>query len=70
MSASNPASMMAQALNIYKSLIGQDPRNTPLPESMSSADDAKTSGAAAAAAETTHSSLGSPVFSLQGKRKN
>ncbi|KAJ0471324.1 putative Band 7 domain, Stomatin/HflK/HflC family, Band 7 extension, Band 7/SPFH domain superfamily [Helianthus annuus] len=33
MSASNPASMMAQALNIYKSLIGQDPAKTALPDS-------------------------------------
>ncbi|KAD7480510.1 hypothetical protein R6Q59_009287 [Mikania micrantha] len=69
MSASNPASMMAQALNIYKSLIGQDPGNNPLPDSTSPAADAKTSGTPTAAHEI-QSSLGAPVFSLQGKRKN
>ncbi|XP_076957829.1 uncharacterized protein LOC143633396 isoform X2 [Bidens hawaiensis] len=62
MSASNPASMMAQALNIYKSLIGQDPGNTSLPDSTPSSP-------APSLADTseTHSS---PVFSLQGKRKD
>ncbi|KAI3800241.1 hypothetical protein L1987_35552 [Smallanthus sonchifolius] len=63
MSASNPASMMAQALNIYKSLIGG---NTPLPDSTPPAADSRPLPSVA----ETHSSLGSPVFSLQGKRKN
>ncbi|KAI3808748.1 hypothetical protein L1987_24709 [Smallanthus sonchifolius] len=69
MSASNPASMMAQALNIYKSLIGQDPGRTPQPDS-TPALDGKTSGPppAAGTANETHSSLVAPVFSLQGKR--
>ncbi|KAL7614787.1 uncharacterized protein LOC111920500 [Lactuca sativa] len=64
MNASNPASIMAQALNIYKSLIGPGPGHT--------------SDSTAAEANSTkhdthsHSSLlgGSPVFSLQDKRKN
>ncbi|XP_024961776.1 stomatin-like protein 2, mitochondrial [Cynara cardunculus var. scolymus] len=70
MNASNPASMMAQALNIYKSLIGQDPGNASLPES--TADGKKESYISGAEHEShsVNSSLGSPVFSLQNKRKN
>lgn len=68
MSASNPASMMAQALNIYKSLIGQDPATAALPESASAAADGKSESSYASSG--AHSSLGSPVFSLQDKKKN
>ncbi|KAL4575701.1 hypothetical protein LXL04_011785 [Taraxacum kok-saghyz] len=61
MNASNPASMMAQALNIYKSLIGPGPgQHTPPPPPPPDAD----------TQPDTHSILGSPVFSLQDKRKN
>lgn len=80
MNASNPASMMAQALNIYKSLIGQDPGNgtAALPESSSSSStgDAKSESSSSSSyvssggGYASHSSLGSPVFSLQDKRKN
>ncbi|KAJ9539574.1 hypothetical protein OSB04_026080 [Centaurea solstitialis] len=71
MNASNPASMMAQALNIYKSLIGQDPGNVSLPES-TAADGKKESSYISGGeheSQSVNSSLGSPVFSLQNKGK-
>lgn len=71
MNASNPASMMAQALGIYKSLIGP-----PAGTDSTTATDANTgTGTATPQQHDTRSShshftLGSPVFSLQDKNKN
>ncbi|XP_071706941.1 uncharacterized protein [Rutidosis leptorrhynchoides] len=66
MNASNPASMMGQALGIYKSLIGQESGNTTaLPDSTKGAHESHSS----MNSSTSSSSLGSPVFSLQDKKR-
>lgn len=67
MNASNPASIMAQALNIYKSLIGPGHSSSSLPTDSTAAADA---GPPQHEIHSPHSSLGSPVFSLQDKRNN
>ncbi|GJU69654.1 stomatin-like protein 2, mitochondrial [Tanacetum coccineum] len=62
--ASNLASMVAQALSIFKSLNGQDPRKTLLSKSTT---DSKIDSHEN---HSVNSSLGSPTFSLQDRRKN
>ncbi|PWA70533.1 SPFH/Band 7/PHB domain-containing membrane-associated protein family [Artemisia annua] len=62
--ASNPASMVAQALSIFKSLNGQDTAKTLLSKSTT---DSKSDSHEN---HSVNSSLGAPVFSLQDKRKN
>ncbi|GJT07627.1 stomatin-like protein 2, mitochondrial [Tanacetum coccineum] len=62
--ASNPANMVAQALSIFKSLNGQDPGKTLLSKSTT---DSKIDSHENL---SVNSSLGSPTFSLQNKRKN
>lgn len=72
---SNPASMMAQALNIYKSLIGQDlPHKIP---EISPSEDLTTNTRSKSTSGKSHSvekagtldQLGEPVFSLQSNKK-
>ncbi|XP_071734257.1 uncharacterized protein [Rutidosis leptorrhynchoides] len=74
MNGSNPASMMAQALTIYKTLIGHhDSGNAALPKSMPGATTKKSESSYATTNDKSHSlnsSLTSPVFSLQDKRNN
>ncbi|XP_011084587.1 stomatin-like protein 2, mitochondrial [Sesamum indicum] len=76
-SASNPANMMAEALAIYKNLIGKDSgdRLLEIPQAglkdhikndSSSASDEDSSQTA----DRDHSQLGEPVFSLQSQRKD
>nr|GEZ72005.1 stomatin-like protein 2, mitochondrial [Tanacetum cinerariifolium] len=62
--ASNPANMVAQALSIFKNLNGQDRRKTLLSKSTT---DSKIDSHEN---HSVNSSLGSPTFSLQDKRKN
>uniref|UniRef100_A0A5B7BP96 STML2-like C-terminal extension domain-containing protein n=2 Tax=Davidia involucrata TaxID=16924 RepID=A0A5B7BP96_DAVIN len=77
--ASNPASMMAQALNIYKSLIGNNSGNglheishteltgKKIKRDALSGETRKESNTTAKAADADHQ--GEPVFSLQSPNK-
>ncbi|XP_024017531.1 stomatin-like protein 2, mitochondrial isoform X2 [Morus notabilis] len=78
-SASNPANMMAQALTMYKSLIGNVPRNVLHETRAGTGEDAKgdnysqevgdESTNTARTAKTVHREEVKPVFSLQGPEK-
>lgn len=78
-SASNPANMVAQALTMYKSLIGNVPRNVLHETRAGTGEDAKgdiysqevgdESTNTARTAKTVHREEVKPVFSLQGPEK-
>ncbi|PWA68631.1 Band 7 protein [Artemisia annua] len=65
--ASNPASIVTQALSIFKMLNGQDTAKTP-PNLLSKSTTDSKSGSHEN--HSVNSSLGAPVFSLQDKRRN
>lgn len=76
-SASNPANMMAQALTMYKSLIGNVPSNgaheRPVEtiaegEGDAPPEDEDESNFTSRTAKTAHLTEGKPVFSLQNPK--
>lgn len=75
-SASNPANMMAQALTMYKSLVGNVPRNgvheTPvetIPDVEGDAPPKDGDDGSTYTNKTAHPREEKPVFSLQGPQK-